>query len=288
MFGLDKSTLETIEKQSSRFYKILKNSLKIKKENILIISDYGVGENKMAAMLGYGYYFAAKKKGLNVNILFQEPKKGFMFADSHVVEAVTRLEKNNIVIVTVSNKLGRFGEEKSFRTFCADREHRFLSATGLADVRPDHFDLFLEAMNINYSRMKKHGLAIKKLWDKATEIRVKTEAGTDITFDVSGMEAIANIGEYHELGKGGNMPAGEVYIPPKGFEGVNGKVVIDGSMKTEDGAILLESPVTLYIEKGKVVRMEGNQAHLLEQTFQRFEDRAKYPERICNCVCPVI
>ncbi|HLD40159.1 MAG TPA: aminopeptidase [Candidatus Nanoarchaeia archaeon] len=280
MFGLDKSTLETIEKQSSRFYKILKNSLKIKKENILIISDYGVGENKMAAMLGYGYYFAAKKKGLNVNILFQEPKKGFMFADSHVVEAVTRLEKNNIVIVTVSNKLGRFGEEKSFRTFCADREHRFLSATGLGDVRPDHFDLFLEAMNVNYSRMKKHGLAIKKLWDKATEIRVKTEAGTDITFDVSGMEAIANIGEYHELGKGGNMPAGEVYIPPKGFEGVNGKVVIDGSMKTEDGAILLESPVTLYIEKGKVVRMEGNQAHLLEQTFQRFEDRAKYPERI--------
>src|SRR3989338_894867 len=130
---------------------------------------------KMAAMLGYGYYFEAKKKSFNLNILFQEPKKGFMFADSHVVEAVTRLEKNNIVIVTVSNKLGRFGEEKSFRTFCADREHRFLSATGLGDVRPDHFDLFLEAMNVNYSRMKKHGLAIKKLWDKATEIRVKTE-----------------------------------------------------------------------------------------------------------------
>lgn len=280
MFCLDKSLVEQVEKHSSRFHKIMKNSLKVKKEDILIISDYGVSGNNMSAMLGYGYYHAAKKKGLNVNILFQEPKKGFMFADKHVIEAIVRLEKNNLVIVAVSNKLGRFGEEKSFRNFCVERGHRFLSATGLADVKPDHFELFMEAMNVNYSRMKKKGLAIKKLWDKANEIRVKTEAGTDIIFDVSGMEAIANIGEYHELGKGGNMPAGEVYIPPKGLESVNGKVVIDGSMKTEDGAILLESPVTLYIEKGRVVNLEGKDAHLLEQSFKKYEDRAKYPERV--------
>ena len=280
MFCLDKSLVEQVEKHSSRFHKIMKNSLKVKKEDILIISDYGAGEQNLSAMLGYGYYHAAKKKGLNVNILFQEPKKGFMFADKHVIEAIVRLEKNNLVIVAVSNKLGRFGEEKSFRNFCAERGHRFLSATGLADVKPDHFNLFMEAMNVNYSRMKKKGLAIKKLWDKANEIRVKTEAGTDITFDVSGMEAIANIGEYHEFGKGGNMPTGEVYIPPKGLESVNGKVVIDGSMKTEDGAILLESPVTLYIEKGRVVNLEGRDAHLLEQSFKKYEDRAKYPERV--------
>ena len=280
MFGLDKSVLESVEKHSSRFYKIMKNSLKVKGEQILIISDYGNGENILSSMLGYGYYYAAKKKGLNVTILYQEPKKGFMFADEHVIEAVSRLQKNNIIMVAVSNKLGRFGEEKSFRNFCAEQGHRFLSATGLGDVKPHHFDLFLEAMNVNYSRMKKKGLAIKKLWDKANEIRIKTEAGTDVTFDVAGMEAIANIGEYHETGKGGNMPAGEVYIPPKGFEGVNGKVVIDGSIKTEEGAILLESPVTIYIEKGRVVKVEGDKAHLLEQTFEKFEDRAKYPERI--------
>ena len=280
MFGLDQSVMNSVEKHHSRFYKIMKNSLKIKREEIIIISDYGMGKNKMAGMLGYGYYYAAKKKGLKVSIFFQEPKKGFMFSDDQVIEAITRLEKNSIIIVAVSNKLGRFGEEKSFRHFCAERGHRFLSATGLGDVKPDHFELFLEAMNINYSRMKKKGLAIKKLWDKASEIRIKTAAGTDITFDVSGMQAVANIGEYHDLGKGGNMPAGEVYIPPKGLEGVNGKVVIDGSMKTEDGAVLLESTVTLYIEQGKVVRIEGRDAHLLEQTFQKFEDRAKYPERV--------
>ena len=93
-------------------------------------------------------------------------------------------------------------------------------------MKPGHFDLFLEAMNVNYSRMKKRGMRIKKLWDKADEIRVKTEAGTDVRFDVSGMKAIANIGDYHQPGMGGNMPAGEVYIPPKGYYGVKGKVVV--------------------------------------------------------------
>jgi len=280
MFGLDKSVTNLVEKHHSRFYKIMKNSLKIKEDNILIISDYGKGNNNLSSMLGYGYYLAAKNKGFSVNLIFQDVKKGFMFADDHVVEAIERLEKNNVVILAVSNKLGRFGENRSFRNFCRENEHRFLSATGLGDVKPNHFELFLEAMNVNYGRMKKRGMKIKKSWDKAEEIRVKTAAGTDVTFDVSGMKAIANIGEYRQPGMGGNMPAGEVYIPPKGYYGVKGKVVVDGSMKTDNGALLLNEPVTLHIEEGKVVRIEGKQAHLLEKTFQRFEDRAKYPYRV--------
>ncbi|MEK6899506.1 MAG: aminopeptidase, partial [Nanoarchaeota archaeon] len=280
MLVLEKSLQEMVEKRSSYFYKIMKNSLKPKGENVLIISDYGTGDNNMSGMLGYGYYHAAKKRDMNVTVLCQGIKKGFMFADDHIIDAVNRLPNNSLVIVTVSNKLGKFGEEKSFRNFCAEKGHRFLSATGLADVKIHHFDLFLEAMNVNYSRMKKKGMAIKKLWDKAEEIRVKTSLGTDVTFNVKGMLAVANIGEYHEPGTGGNMPAGEVYIPPRGYNGVNGKIVIDGSMKTDEGAILLQSPITLFVQEGKVVKMEGQDAHLLEQTFRHFEDRAKYPERV--------
>ena len=280
MFGLDKELTNKVEKHSSRFYKVLKSSLKVKNEDILIISDYGKEDNNLASMLAYGYYHAAKNKGFNVNLLFQDVKKGFMFADDHVVKAIERLNEKKIVILCLSNKLGRFGQEKSFRGFCKDRDHRFLSATGLGDVKTTHFNLFLDAMNTNYKRMRKRGLAIKKLWDKAKEIRVKTEAGTDIIFNVEDMKAIANIGEYHDHGLGGNMPAGEVYIPPKGYSGVNGKFVIDGSMKTDNGAILIKEPVTVYVEEGRVVKLEGNDANLLEKTFQRFEDRAKFPHRV--------
>ncbi len=280
MFGLPSELTSKVEKQSSKFYKIMKNCLKVKNEEILIISDYGNGDNTLATMLGYGYYHAAKKKGLNVSILFQEPKKGFMHADEHVVRAIQKLDQGNIVIVCVSNKLGRFGLEKSFRTFCKNQKHRFSSATGLGDVKTSYFELFMEAMSINYSRMKKKGMAIKKRWDKAKTIRVTTQAGTDITFDVEGMQAIPNIGEYHEPGTGGNIPAGEVYIPPRGLTGVNGVFVIDGSMKTAEGAFLLDEPVTVHVKDGAVTKLEGKHAHLLEKTFQKFEDRAKCPHRV--------
>ncbi len=284
MFPLSDDAKKQVEKQSSLFYKIMKNSLNLKNENILLLSDYGNGSNNLATLLGYGYHHVARKKGFNTNILFQDVKKGFMKADSHVIKTLYDLPKKSIIIVTASNKLGRIGEVKSFRAFCKEQGHRFISATGLGDVKPVHFDLFLEAMSVNQRRMKKQGVAIKKLWDKANEITVKTDAGTNITFDVTGMEAIANLGEYHEPGTGGNIPAGEVYIPPRGFAGVQGTLVIDGSIKTEKGAVLLDEPITLTIEQGRVTRMEGKQAYLLEQTFQKFEDRSKYPERV-RLVC---
>jgi hypothetical protein len=258
----------------------MKSSIKPKNENILIVSDYGNNDNHLASLLGYGYYHALKNKKYNVDLLFQDVKKGFMIADDHVTNAVKRLEKESIIIIAVSNKLGRLGTEKSFRSFCHERGHRFLSATGLGDVSVSHLNLFMDAMNTNYARLRKKGMAIKKKWDKAKEIRVKTEAGTDITFDVDGMKAIANVGEYHKPGRGGNMPAGEVYIPPKGFYGVNGVFVIDGSMKTVNGSLLAKDPLRVHVKDGRVVKIEGMQADLLEQTFRKFEDRAKYPERV--------
>ena len=280
MLGLDSFIIKEVEKYSSRFYKVLRNSLKAKGEEILIVTDYGIKENVLASMMAYGYYHAAKKKGLPVNILFQGVKKGFMNADDHVVKAISKLEKENIVILALSNKLGRFTEDNSFRTFCQSRGHRFISATGLGDVNHNYLSIFLEAMNINYSRLKKKGLAIKKKWDQANSIQIKTAAGTDLTFDVSGMEAVANIGEYHQPGMGGNMPSGEVYIPPKGINNVNGQFVIDGSMKIDTGAILVNSPLTIQVRDGKVTAVEGINAHLLLNTFKTFEERAKHPERI--------
>lgn len=271
---------DVVEKHSSRFAKILKTSLKIRKERLLIISDRGVGDKKLASMLAYGYHFAALAKGINSTLLFQDVKKGFMFSDDEVVKALGNLEKGSVVGVCVSNKLGRFGEGRSFRTYCRERQHRFISATGLADVPTSRFDLFLEAMTVNYKRMKRKGMSIKKLWDKASKIRVRTEKGTDVVFDVEGMQAIANIGEYHEPGQGGNMPAGEVYIPPVGYYGVEGKVVIDGSLKTADGAVLIDEPVVITIVKGRVEKIEGKLGYLLENSFRKFEDRAKYPWRV--------
>ncbi len=280
MLNLDPRLVEKAKKQSTRFYKIIKSSLKVKNEQILIISDYGEPKRELAPIFGLGYYFAAKHKNLNVNLLLQDTKKGFMHAETHISKALLGLPKESIIILSLSRKLGRFGDKKSFRGFCKDKGHRFISATGLGDAKTSHLDIFMEAINTNYVRMKKKGLAIKKKLDKAKKIEVKTDAGTNLTFDVEDKISIANIAEHHLPGSGGNIPAGEVYIPPKGYYGVNGVVIIDGSIKTSEGAILLKEPIKLYIEEGRIVKMEGKDAKHLENTFQKFEDRAKYPYRV--------
>ncbi len=280
MFGLNKDLIEKVEKKSALFNKILKTCLKVRNENILVIADYGTEKHQISAMLGYGFYHAAKSKGLRVEVLYQDVKKGFMHADYHVIKALEGLEEENIVILTVSNKLGRIGDKKSFRHFCRDRKHRFVSTTGLGDAKTSHFDFFMEAINTNYTRLSKKGSAIKKKFDKAKEIRIKTEAGTDVTFNVEGMKSISNVGLYGKKSAGGNIPAGEVYIPPKGYYGVNGVIVIDGSMKTSQGAFLLDEPVTLFVKDGRIEKMEGKYAPLLDETLKKYEDRAKYPYRV--------
>ncbi len=280
MFTLPKEVTERIERLSSHFYKIMKSSLQIKKEPLLIITDYGFETRNLSMMIAYGYYTAAKVKNLHVNVAFQDIKKGFMASDFNVVKALELLPEKSIIILAVSNKLGKIGTEKSFRTFCKERKHRFLSATGLADVTPQTFDFFVEAMSVPTKRLKKVGLAIKKKWDKAAELHVKTSAGTDLLIDISSKEAVANIAEYHEPGRGGNMPAGEVYIAPNNLTKVNGTLVIDGSLRTDEGSFLVDEPLVITIKEGRIIHLEGKYAELVEKTLQRFEHRAKYPERI--------
>jgi leucyl aminopeptidase (aminopeptidase T) len=280
MFKLSDELVKKVDKKMGHFSKIIKSCLKAKAQKVLIISDTGSKGHQLSSMLARGYYLAAQKRKLEVEVMFQSVKKGFMHADEHVTSALNELEEGSIIILSVSNKLGRVGLSKSFRKFCVEKKHRFLSSTGLGDASNSHFDIFMEAININYSRMIKKGLVIKKKLDKAKEVRVKTEAGTDLRFNVEGTKAVANVGNYYGDINGGNMPAGEVYIPPKGYYGVNGVLIVDGSMKSIEGAFLLDEPLKLFVEEGRIVKIEGKYAELLERTFQKYEDRAKYPYRV--------
>ncbi|MAG60594.1 hypothetical protein CL619_02290 [archaeon] len=281
MYFLQKEYQILIDQKIGVFWNVLKTCLKVKKqEKILIITDYGFTNHNMSYLLAKGYQKALEKKGYAVEFLIQDIKKGFMHVDSHIRNALDTLPENNVIIVSVSNKLGRFGERKSFRQFTREKGHRFMSASGLQDARNSQFNLFMEAMGVNYARMQKRGKGIKKLWDKGKTLRITTESGTDLKVDIDEMEAISNTGEYYLVGKGGNLPAGEVYIAPRGMKGVNGKVILDGSIRHEAGSKLLSSPLIMYIESGSVVRMEGEDAKLMEETFKVFEARAKYPERV--------
>jgi hypothetical protein len=281
MFRLSNEVTTVVERYSSSFQKVLKECLKVKDEEILIITDSGREGCQLAPMMGYGFYHAAKAKGYSVEILYQEVKKGFMDTDDHVQKALQLLPpRHSIIIACLSNKFGKFGNTRSFRGFCRENGYRFISSTGLGSVPSANFPLFMESIAINYKRLQKRGIKIKEQLDKGSIVHVKTKAGTDVTLSIAGMNAVANTGLYHEPGTGGNIPTGEVYIAPRGVTAVDGVVVIDGSLRSGEGTKLLESPVTMTLREGRVVAIEGTDAHLLEKSLQSHEHRAKYPERV--------
>lgn len=90
------------------------------------------------------------------------------------------------------------------------------------------------------------------------EVRIVTELGTDMIFDVEGCEWQVDHGICHEPGSSSNLPAGEVFIAPRSGDGV---YVVDGSMS---GLGMLEMPLTIKVEQGQATDFSGD----LDGTFR--------------------
>jgi leucyl aminopeptidase (aminopeptidase T) len=96
-------------------------------------------------------------------------------------------------------------------------------------------------------------LKVKALLEPASEIRVVTDKGTDITMPMKGRKVIESTGVIVNKGDSGNLPSGEVYLAPwedKSF----GTVVIDGSLA---GIGMLEEPITVEIKDGFAEKISG-------------------------------
>ncbi|MBR9691306.1 aminopeptidase, partial [Candidatus Woesearchaeota archaeon] len=84
-------------------------------------------------------------------------------------------------------------------------------------------------------------------------------------------------GDYKNPGKGGNIPAGEVYLAPK-WKSVEGTLVIDASSAYRKGTQLIEKPILLDISKGEIVNITGGEeADNLRNTLEWACNKAKYP-----------
>jgi aminopeptidase len=86
------------------------------------------------------------------------------------------------------------------------------------------------------------------------EVRVISDIGTDITFDLEGCTWMMDTGMCHEMGSSSNLPAGEMYIAPKD---ANGVFVVDGSLS---GFGLLDSPIRITVRNRYVTSIKGEHA----------------------------
>ncbi|NQU98880.1 aminopeptidase [Candidatus Woesearchaeota archaeon] len=263
------------------FKSIFSESLAVGQEKVLIIGDYGVRNRVLSPILTNAYALAARELDLNYNVLMQNAKTRGDFADEVMINSLKRLPKRSIIVMNVSNRIGMLGSlGLSFRRFCRNNEHKFVTSSSLGSLANDSLRDVLNVLNVDYKRMNSKGEKIKRLLDSAREINVRTKIGTDITFDVTGSKSVVNAGNYAATGAGGNMPAGEVYIYPK-LDKVEGTFYIDGSMRLKNKTHLVRSPVRIDVEGGEIVNVSSNyEGNLFKQTLEWAHRRAKRPQTI--------
>ncbi len=281
-----KNLYELSERLTLQLKKIFAPCLNVKDEKILVIGDTGVENKNIAAVMSGAYYLAAQQLKLDAKLVFQKVKSRGDIADQDIVDSLSELPDNNVIILNLSDKLGNIKElGKSFRRWVKKKSHRFVSAMSLGDLKTDKVNLIVDAMDISYKPFQANHEKLRKLFDDTDEIQIKTDAGTDLYYNIKGINGIAADGNYTTPGSGGNLPAGEVYTPPNGKR-IEGKIVIDASSRVQNGTILIKNPITLNVKDGNIIEIKGGkEAKELENTLNWAASVAKHPgsvRRICE------
>ncbi len=261
------------------FKKLITDNLNVTNEDLLIIGDCGVNGNKLSPLLTNAYSQAAAELGINHEAIYQDFKIRGSFADKRLVQKLTKLPKKSVIIMNISNKTGKLGRlGLSFRKFAVKQKHRFISTTSLGTINSKYFPLVMDCLDINYKEVAKKAESISKKLAGAQDIHVTSKSGTDIHYNVSGMQPRIASGVYRKPGQGGNLPGTETYIAPND-RNVNGEIVIDGSARLRDKTILVKKPVKLVVKDGVIRRIVGGrEASLLKNTLAWAARNAKHPE----------
>ncbi len=124
-------------------------------------------------------------------------------------------------------------------------------------------------MTADYNKVNEIAIRLNKRLENVKNIRVVTDAGTDITFDLEGCKWYMDTGLCHEKGCSSNLPAGELYIAPKD---ANGVFVVDGSMS---GFGLLDSPLEITVRNRYVTDIKGKHAEKLKAMLDMVGEKAR-------------
>ena len=116
-------------------------------------------------------------------------------------------------------------------------------------------EIMSRCLNADFDKIIDLTNFVAKKLEGVKNIRVVTEAGTDLIMPIEGRMIIPSTGVLREKGQSGNMPSGEVYLAP--IEGVtNGTLVIDGSMASIG---IIKTPIKVNIVDGYAEEITGGE-----------------------------
>ncbi len=125
-------------------------------------------------------------------------------------------------------------------------------------------------MTADYDKVNEIAIRLNEQLENASKIRVTTQIGTDIEFNLEGCKWKMDTGICKEPGCSGNLPAGELYIAPND---ANGVFVVDGSMSMFG---ILDSPLEFSVKKRYVTGIKGKHAKKLNAILDAVGDSQEY------------
>ncbi|NDJ76177.1 MAG: aminopeptidase [Chloroflexi bacterium] len=115
--------------------------------------------------------------------------------------------------------------------------------------------------------------------DGRSHVRLTTPLGTDLELDISGRQVMRDTGLFHTPRAHGNLPAGECYVAPI-EDRTNGVFIVDKSYPR----ILVHTPITLTVEQGRVVDIQGGRE--ADRLLEMIRDGESKPNgEGCRVVC---
>ena len=275
-----------------------KENLGLKKgECLLVLSDWHkakIGEwlfGNLKGMVREALHFSYKP---TVRHGIEPPESAWIAAFG--TSAVSALKGKGLFEKVLDKRIGKLEEERVFSVLKENAEsvpdvvvavNRFSIShtlfrklcTGAFDIRFVSMPLFepfmfYSSMQADWKKVEERSLKIAKILTEGEKVYVTSSDGTEIYFDISDREGIADTGRFLKPGCFGNLPAGEAFISP--VEGKTEGVFVTNWAPDRR----LKEPVKFFVEKGKVVNLSGEKEFCIymEKIFMEDENHRNIAE----------
>lgn len=217
----------------------LNNSLSPRRsDRILVLCDNRTHD------VGQVFFEAALELG-NESIMIEFPM-GKHHGDEPPIQVADVMIHSDVIVAPTTFSITYTNATRS----ALARGARVITMPGMTMDMMEKGGLEADYRNIERS-IKKFGRKFRR----TKQVRVTSEAGTDISFKIEGRNWILeDTGLCHKKGSITNLPAGEVFIPPVERTAF-GKIVIDGAFMNQE-----EQDIEIEIKRGMIYKVKGSKS----------------------------
>lgn len=228
-------------------------------QQAMIISDH---QTKLARILDHAYLANLTHAK---HILFDETNP------EDILKQLEQLKANDLVVLIQSSSF-RLNEFR-IRVELFKRKIKVIEHPHLFRMSNDRqIQIYVESLAYDSSYYRGVGLKLKEKIDHASSAVIDS-GGERLTYHSGFEPAKLNIGDYSGMNNiGGQFPIGEVFTEPQDLEAVHGSVRIFVFGDTGFCVNKPGQPITLVVEKGRVVGTQ-NSTPAFDEVIQKIVDR---------------